>query len=89
MFGRTVLYPWGMETDQSTDATQTFLNPAYDRSRDGLLGTSYGEYLPNRAADARGELLSELQDLANATTAEIITSAGSNSTAVSPLDLHR
>jgi carboxypeptidase T len=48
--GETVMYPWGIETDQKTVATQNFLNAAtWDHKRDGILGTAYQEFFPNAA----------------------------------------
>jgi hypothetical protein len=82
MQGRKVYYPWGMDTDQSTDATQTFSNTAYDRQRDGIFANAYGEYMPNNDVDTRPNLLDRLVSLANAMVAEIINSAGSDPTAI-------
>jgi murein tripeptide amidase MpaA len=39
-----VLYTWGADEDQSTDATQTFANPAFDQKR-GRIGDGYKEYI--------------------------------------------
>jgi hypothetical protein len=82
MSGRTILYPWGMETDQSTDSSQNFSNTIFDGKRDGPFHSAYGEYLPNSATDPRGELLTRLSQLAGAMVAEIKKSAGSNSSAI-------
>jgi Zinc carboxypeptidase len=53
-YGRTILFPWGMDDDQSREPTQNFHNPDWDRTgphrgRDGV-GGSYGEYLPSESA---------------------------------------
>jgi hypothetical protein len=45
-YGRDILYPWGIETDQSTDATQSFANPAMNGTRDGNQAGAYAEYVP-------------------------------------------
>jgi Zinc carboxypeptidase len=45
-YGREILYSWGLDTNQSTDASQSFLNPAYDHIRDGVDHTTYSEYIP-------------------------------------------
>src|ERR1019366_4967647 len=34
-FSRDILYSWGLDTNQSTDATQTFTNAAWDHRSDG------------------------------------------------------
>ncbi len=49
-YARDILYPWGMDDDQSSDPAKNFANPDWDRpgahgGRDGLGGV-YGEYLP-------------------------------------------
>jgi hypothetical protein len=82
MSGRNVLYPWGMETDQSTNASQNFSNSSFDRNRDGLTGSAYGEYLPNNATSPRGQLLDRLAQLADSMAAEVTNSAGSDPTAI-------
>ena len=50
-FSELILYPWGDDDNQSTEPTQNFRNPAFDRRR-GLLiqnghpqARRYGEYL--------------------------------------------
>lgn len=44
-YSELILYPWGDDDSQSTDATQNFLNPAWDGLR-GIRGTGYAEYIP-------------------------------------------
>jgi murein tripeptide amidase MpaA len=44
-FGRKILYSWGDDEVQATDATMTFRNAAYDGVR-GIPGDAYREYLP-------------------------------------------
>jgi hypothetical protein len=56
MFGRKVLFPWGIEED-GDDSTKHFRNGAFDRQRDGLIDgdphinpavrPNYKEFLPN------------------------------------------
>jgi murein tripeptide amidase MpaA len=42
-----VLYSWGDDDNQSAEPSQNFANAAaWDGKRDGLLGTTYGEYMP-------------------------------------------
>lgn len=47
-YSELVLYPWGDDQNQTTDANQNFQNPAFDGQR-GTLGNNYKEYIP--AAD--------------------------------------
>ena len=75
MFGRTVLYPWGMDTDQIADTTQTFSNATWDGKRDGPGQSVYGEYVP-------ATLLTTLVQLADAMVTEIKRSAGADTTAI-------
>ncbi|SBS79213.1 Peptidase M14, carboxypeptidase A [uncultured Mycobacterium sp.] len=83
MFGRTILYPWGIEQNQSFDQTQSFLNPLFNFQRDGVVsGTTYAEYIPDNLVDARGPLLSRHQSLAASMAAAIVASAGSGATAI-------
>lgn len=43
-YSELVLYPWGDDDNQSTDATQNFQNPAWNGLR-GTLGSGYAEYI--------------------------------------------
>lgn len=45
-FGRDVMFSWGIETNQNTDATMNFANPAFDGKRDGIANPAYKEYIP-------------------------------------------
>ena len=45
-FGRDVMFSWGIETNQNTDATMNFANPAFDGKRDGIANPGYKEYIP-------------------------------------------
>lgn len=47
-YGRDVLYSWGLETSQSTDADLNFADSAWDGMRDGNdpSATLYAEYVP-------------------------------------------
>jgi hypothetical protein len=49
-YGRDVLYTWGTETNQATDPTQNFADPAWDGKRDGTQHDLYAEFIPVRAA---------------------------------------
>ena len=44
-FSRKLLYPWGMDGNQSRDTSQNYGNPAWDGRRDGTTGGPYGEYI--------------------------------------------
>ncbi len=48
-FSRKLLYPWGMDGNQSRDASQNYANPAWDGRRDGTTAGPYGEYIPAEA----------------------------------------
>src|ERR1022692_930567 len=45
-YGRDILYPWGIETDQTKDTAQSFENRAKDGQRDGNQASAYAEYIP-------------------------------------------
>jgi hypothetical protein len=80
---RFIMYPWGMETDQSADTSQNFKNHDWDLSgvhggRDGTLGVAYQEYFPN---DPPRRLLNQHIDLGNRMRDAIVASAGANATA--------
>ena len=45
-FSELVLFPWGDDENQSTDANQNFRNPAFDGQR-GIVGSGYKEYIPS------------------------------------------
>ena len=47
-YSKLVMYPWAIEHNGS-NASQTFLNAAFDHNRDGNLGTVYNEFFPNAA----------------------------------------
>ena len=49
-FSRKILFPWGMDDNQSRDPSQNFRNPAWDGRRDGGVGGAYGEFIPRRPA---------------------------------------
>src|SRR5215207_3165105 len=45
-FGEKILYGWGDDQEQSTEATMNFLNPAFDAKRGIRNDTAYLEYTP-------------------------------------------
>lgn len=73
MTGRSVSFPWGMETNQSTERAMSFGNTAFDGKRDGVAGTAtrYGEFVDN-------DLNNLLADLGLAMAKEIVDSAGAS-----------
>ena len=44
-FSRKLLFPWGMDHNQSADPAQSYRNRAWDNRRDGMPGGPYGEYI--------------------------------------------
>lgn len=50
-FSRKLLYPWGMDGNQTRDPSQNRENPAWDGRRDGTTGGPYGEYISQAALD--------------------------------------
>jgi len=80
--GRHILYPWGLEDNQSSDPTMNFLNTSWDRAgvhagRDGQGGV-YGEFIPNSAPV---RLLDSHVLLGNRMAAAILATAGADATA--------
>ncbi len=45
-FGRKILYPWGIDHNQTSDPSQSYRNREWDGRRDGAPGGEYGEYIP-------------------------------------------
>jgi len=50
-FSRKILFPWGMDDNQTRDPEQNYRNPAWDGFRDGALGGRYGEFIPAALRD--------------------------------------
>ena len=61
-FSRKILYPWGMDSNQSRDPSQNFRNPAYDGRRDGGMGGPYGEFIPSDLLDEHVRIGSGMHD---------------------------
>ncbi len=68
-FSRKILFPWGMDDNQSRDPAQNFRNPAFDGRRDGGVGGPYGEFIP-------ADLLAEHVRIATAMREAMIDGAG-------------
>jgi len=61
-FSRKILYPWGMDSNQSRDPQQTFRNPAFDGRRDGGVGGPYSEYIPQDLFDEHVRIATAMHD---------------------------
>jgi murein tripeptide amidase MpaA len=73
--GREILYSWGLDTNQSGDASQSFTNPAKDHIRDGVHHTAYSEYIPTATAAAVAAMAQRMADFI------LKKAGGSNATA--------
>jgi murein tripeptide amidase MpaA len=73
-FSRKILYPWGMDDDQTRDPSQSFRNPAWDGRRDGGVGGPYGEFIPQ-------DLLDEHVRIGTAMREAMLDGAGSDARA--------
>jgi murein tripeptide amidase MpaA len=73
-FSRKILFPWGMDDNQSRDPAQTFRNPAFDGRRDGGFGGPYGEFIP-------ADLLAEHVRIGTAMHDAMVEGAGDDSRA--------
>lgn len=62
-YGRDVLFSWGIEENQSTDASQNFANPAYNGRRDGVGHTGYAEYIPSLHNSVSQALAKRISDM--------------------------
>ena len=61
-FSRDVQFSWSWDTNQSTDATKTFTNPAWDHRRDGPNNAGYAEYLPAADDSAQQAMAQRISD---------------------------
>ena len=50
-FSRKILFPWGMDDNQTRDPSQNYRNPEWDGRRDGAPGGRYGEFIPAALRD--------------------------------------
>jgi murein tripeptide amidase MpaA len=73
-FSRKILFPWGMDDNQTRDEDQSFRNPAWDGRRDGGPGGRYGEFIP-------APLLDEHVRIGRAMHDAILDGAGSDARA--------
>jgi len=64
-FSRSILYSWGIEANQSVDATMSFTNPKWDHKRDGVKHNAYSEYIPATQEATAAALATQMcQDIA-------------------------
>ena len=70
-YSRLLLFPWGMDSNQSRDPEQTFRNPAWDDRRDGGPGGPYGEFISSEALDRHVRIGRAMHDA-------IVNAAGSD-----------
>jgi hypothetical protein len=61
-FSRKILFPWGMDDNQSRDPQQSFRNPAFDGRRDGGPGGPYGEFIPRDLLDEHVRIGTAMRD---------------------------
>ena len=61
-FSRKILFPWGMDSNQSRDPAQNFRNPAFDGRRDGGPGGPYGEFVPRDLLDEHVRIGTAMHD---------------------------
>jgi murein tripeptide amidase MpaA len=50
-FSRKLLFPWGMDGNQTRDPSQNLDNPVWDGRRDGTTEGPYGEFIPAAALE--------------------------------------
>lgn len=74
-FSRKVLFPWGIDDNQTDVPAQNFLNPDWDGRRDGGFGGVYGEFIPNGAGQ---RLLDEHERLGAAMRSAMLDGAGAD-----------
>ena len=77
-FSRKILYPWGIDDNQTSEPEENFLNPGWDGRRDGGFGGPYGEFIPD---DGARRLLGEHLELGRAMRAAMLDGAGSDARA--------
>lgn len=70
-FSRKILFPWGMDDNQTRNERQSFRNAEWDGRRDGGFGGPYGEFIPP-------DLLAEHQRIGRAMQDALLDGAGSD-----------
>ena len=61
-FSRKILFPWGMDDNQTRDPAQSFRNRAFDGRRDGGVGGPYGEFIPADLLDEHVRIGTAMHD---------------------------
>lgn len=61
-FSRKILFPWGMDDNQTDDPSQSFRNPAFDGRRDGGFGGPYSEFIPAELRDEHVRIGTAMHD---------------------------
>jgi hypothetical protein len=61
-FSRKLLYPWGMDGNQTRDPSHNYTNSAWDGRRDGTVGGTYGEYIPAEALERHVRIGTAMHD---------------------------
>jgi len=61
-FSRKILFPWGMDSNQSRDPAMNFRNPTFDGRRDGGVGGPYGEFIPQDLLDEHVRIGTAMHD---------------------------
>jgi murein tripeptide amidase MpaA len=74
-FSRKILYPWGMDDNQTRDPSQNWRNADWDQRRDGGVGGRYGEYIPAALRDEHVRIGQAMHDA-------IVDGAGSDARAI-------
>ncbi|KEO61561.1 M14 family zinc carboxypeptidase [Thioclava indica] len=59
-YSELILYPWGHDQVQSSNASQNFLNPAFDGQR-GVANDAYSEHILAPALSAHADLAEEIR----------------------------
>jgi murein tripeptide amidase MpaA len=61
-FSRKLLYPWGMDGNQTRDPSQNYANADWDGRRDGTVGGAYGEYIPAAVLERHVRVATAMHD---------------------------
>ena len=70
-FSRKLLFPWGMDGNQTRDPSQNYENPVWDGRRDGTTDGPYGEFITAAALDRHVRVGTAMHDA-------IVNAAGSD-----------
>jgi murein tripeptide amidase MpaA len=70
-YARKLLFPWGMDDNQTRDPDQNYRNSAWDNRRDGGPGGPYGEFMSSQALERHERIGRAMRDA-------ILNAAGSD-----------